>query len=107
MDKVLQAFLIICCAAADIPATRLLGREPTGMNSTGESDIRNYYDRLHADQKIRLTPALARLDEVLIRHTLGKRPKEINYEWNSLLADDRSGEEPPSPWRRRRPSRST
>ncbi|MGA8197844.1 MAG: anti-CBASS Acb1 family protein, partial [Acetobacteraceae bacterium] len=84
IPQVMQAYFTVAAAAADIPATRLLGREPTGMNSTGESDIRNYYDRLHADQQVRLTPQLNRLDEVLIRHTFGKRDPDIYYEWNSL-----------------------
>jgi phage-related protein (TIGR01555 family) len=84
MDKVLGMYLMVCSGAADIPATRLLGREPAGMNATGDSDIRNYYDRVSADQAVRLTPALSRLDEVLIRHALGDRPDEIHYDWKPL-----------------------
>jgi hypothetical protein len=46
--------------------------------------MRNYHDRLSSDQKVRLTPALARLDEVLIYHTFGSRDKDIKYDWNPL-----------------------
>jgi uncharacterized protein len=42
-DKVMAMYLSMCAGAADIPETRLLGRSPAGMNSTGESDMRNYY----------------------------------------------------------------
>ena len=84
MDVVMGMYLKIAAGAADIPATRLLGDAPTGMNATGESDLRNYYDRLSSDQKVRLQPALARLDEVLIRHALGSRPDEIHYNWEPL-----------------------
>ena len=84
MPQVLQAYLLIAAAAADIPSTRLLSREPSGRNATGESDIRNYYDRLHADQEVRITPALTRLDEVLIRSSLGRRDPDVYYTWNSL-----------------------
>jgi len=84
MDRVLSSYLLICAGAADIPATRMLGREPAEMNATGESDMRNYYDRLSADQKVRLTPALARLDDVLIRHRLGDRPVDLHFHWNPL-----------------------
>ena len=31
MDRVMQMYLLICAGAADIPATRLLGREPAGQ----------------------------------------------------------------------------
>ena len=84
VDKVLQMYLFICCGAADIPATRLLGREPAGQNATGEGDTRNYYDKLSSEQTVNYTPALSRLDEVLIRHTLGKRDPSIKYDWNPL-----------------------
>jgi phage-related protein (TIGR01555 family) len=84
LPEVLQAYLLICSAGADIPSTRMLSREPSGQNATGESDTRNYYDRLSSEQAVILTPTLARLDEVLIRHSLGDRPKEITYDWNPL-----------------------
>ena len=88
MDQVMGMYLNIAAGAADIPSTRLLGREPTGMNATGASDIRNYYDRLQADQKVRVQPALERLDEVLIRHALGSRPDEVHYTWKPLWQMD-------------------
>lgn len=70
--------------AADIPMTRLFGRSAAGMNSTGEGDLRNYYDRVGADQSLVLQPALADFDEVLIQSALGTRPPEIHYVWNTL-----------------------
>jgi hypothetical protein len=88
MDQVMGMYLNVAAGAADIPATRLLGREPAGMNATGASDIRNYYDRLQAEQAIKVQPALARLDEVLIRHALGDRPEEIHYTWKPLWQMD-------------------
>jgi uncharacterized protein len=84
MDKVQQSYFMLCCAAADVPATRFMGREPAGLNATGDSDTRNYYDRLASDQKVRITPAMSRLDEVIIRSTLGSRDPAINYHWNTL-----------------------
>lgn len=85
MDKVMQMYLAIAAAAADIPATRLLSKSPDGQNATGDSDTRNYYDRLASDQVVRLTPAMRKLDEVIIRSTLGtKDPDSVRYTWNSL-----------------------
>lgn len=37
-------------AVCGIPVTRLFGISPGGMNSTGESDLRNYYDKVHRSQ---------------------------------------------------------
>ncbi|MER8925796.1 phage portal protein [Mesorhizobium sp. M0859] len=84
LPDILDRFLQIVSGAADIPATRLLGQSPAGMNATGESDLRNYYDRLSAMQTLEMTPAMYRLDECLIRSALGSRPKDIHYEWAPL-----------------------
>lgn len=35
-------------AAARVPVTVLMGRSPAGMNATGESDERNFYDQVEA-----------------------------------------------------------
>ena len=70
--------------AADIPATRLFGQAPAGMNATGESDLQNYAQRVAAMQSMEIGPALAVLDECLIRSALGSRPTEIYYEWRSI-----------------------
>lgn len=69
---------------ADIPMTRLFGRSPGGMNATGDSDLRNYYDRISSDQELEARPALEVFDECLIRSALGTRPPETYYKWSSL-----------------------
>jgi len=88
MPEVLEAFLLIVSGAADIPATRLHGRSPQGMNATGDSDLRNYYDRIKSDQEMYLTPAMAVLDQVLQVDALGSIDEEIFYEWSSLWQMD-------------------
>jgi phage-related protein (TIGR01555 family) len=84
LPDVLDRFLQIVSGAADIPATRLLGQAPAGMNATGESDLRNYYDRLQAMQSLEMTPAMYRMDEAIIRSALGSRPAEVHYDWSPL-----------------------
>lgn len=70
--------------AADIPMTRFMGMSPGGLNSAGESDLRNYYDRIGAGQTLEMGPALMWLDEALIRSATGQRDSAIHYEWNPL-----------------------
>lgn len=84
LPEIMQQYLQIAAGAADIPATRLLGQAPAGLNATGEGDIRNYYDRIAAEQRVTLGPALRRLDEALILSALGSRPPEIRSEWAPL-----------------------
>lgn len=84
LRDILFAFLQTVSGAADIPAVRLLGQTPGGLNASGDTDLRNYYDHIRAIQELELTPALAVLDECLIRSALGNRPPEAFYDWNSL-----------------------
>lgn len=83
MDDILRMYLMIVCAAVDVPATRFLSQSPTGMSATGESDLRNYYDKCANDQDTEVSPKLDRLDAVMIR-SLGIDPDQIFYNWNPL-----------------------
>lgn len=84
LPDVLQQFLILVSGASDIPLTRLVGQSPSGLNSTGEHDMKNYYDRVTSIQTLEIQPAMYKLDEALIRSALGSRPDEIFYTWSPL-----------------------
>lgn len=84
MPDLIETLLAVVAGAADIPATRLLGRAPQGMNSTGEGDEKNYNTMIRAKQRLYLSPAVDRLDEALIPSALGTRPPEVSYVWAPL-----------------------
>lgn len=84
LADVLDRFMMLASGAADIPMTRLMGQSPAGLSSTGDADLRNYYDRVSALQELEIGPAMALLDECLIRSALGARPVEVHYRWASL-----------------------
>lgn len=84
LPEVVQIFMLIMSGAADIPATRLYGQSPAGMSSTGESDLRNYYDRLQSGQTLEIDPAIAILNEAIIWSAIGRRDPSIDNNWNSL-----------------------
>lgn len=84
LPDIIDRFLQAVAGAADIPATRLLGQAPSGMNATGDSDLRNYYDRIQAIQELEMCPAMQLLDDCLLRSALGSRPAEIHYIWKPL-----------------------
>lgn len=79
----LQAIQAVA-GAADIPLTRFLGQSPGGLNNTGDTDLKNYYDAVSSIQNLQLTPALHNLDEALIRSALGNGPDDVTYDWASL-----------------------
>lgn len=84
LPEILQLLINMAAGAADIPVTRLLGQSPAGMNSTGESDMRNYYDRISSIQTLEIDPAIKILNECLIRSATGARDAAIHYVWASL-----------------------
>jgi hypothetical protein len=53
-------------AASDIPVTRLVGISPAGMNSTGESDLNNYYDGVQSVQENKLRPKIEWMDSIIM-----------------------------------------
>lgn len=66
IPELIMTFLQVASAACDIPATRFLGRSPSGMNSTGESDLENYYNMIEAQQRNKLMPQLAKLLKIMV-----------------------------------------
>lgn len=65
-------------AACDMPLTLLMGQSPAGMNATGESDIRFFYDRVASVQQLRVSPVIKRVVEILLRIN-GEDPETINH----------------------------
>jgi hypothetical protein len=53
--------------ATGIPLVRLFGQSPAGLNSTGESDLRMYYDNISAQQESRLREGTLKILRVLHR----------------------------------------
>jgi phage-related protein (TIGR01555 family) len=65
IPDVLDRMMLLVCGVADMPATVLFGRSPAGLNATGESDTRGWYDEVSSMQDKELTPAVVRFFEVL------------------------------------------
>lgn len=84
LPEIMEKLLTMVAGAADMPVTRLLGRSPSGLNSTGRADLEGYYSMVRSKQETYLRPAMERLDEVLIRSALGRRPRGIYSEFRSL-----------------------
>ena len=83
IPEVIDRFMLALTGSTGIPVTRLFGRSPAGLNSTGESDLANYYDIIEADQRNRLLPAIRRLVQ-LIAKWQGLGDEIIEIEFNSL-----------------------
>lgn len=65
-------------AVADIPVTRLFGISPGGLNATGDSDVRFFYDRVKAAQGRELTSTV----ETVTRFVFKKLGAEEPLSWD-------------------------
>jgi phage-related protein (TIGR01555 family) len=73
-------------AAAKMPVTILMGRSPAGMNATGESDSRNWYDTLEVERTTKLLPRMTQLLRVIFRSKLGPTKGREPKSWNVVFA---------------------
>lgn len=71
--------------ALQVPMVRLFGQSPAGLDSTGESDLRTYYDNINASQESRLRRAMHLLFEIMARSEMGKAlPDDFDFSFRSL-----------------------
>jgi len=86
LPQLMQQINLRMAGGADLPATKLFGQEPAGMNATGESDIRQFYDSV-AEYRKRAALKLQKL----MSWALGK---EVSLEWPALweMADKEKAE---------------
>lgn len=85
LDNIMLQFGQQLSGACGIPLVRLFGQSPAGMSATGESDLRNYYDTIAAQQESVLRSGLEKILLVLYRSTYGKAaPEEMDFDFRPL-----------------------
>jgi phage-related protein (TIGR01555 family) len=62
--------------ATQVPLIRLFGQSPTGLNSSGESDLRTYYDGIASQQERTLTDPILTVAKVIARS------KKLDIDWS-------------------------
>lgn len=63
-------------AAFRTPVTVLMGMSPAGLNATGDSDIRQWYDQCRIAQKRQAAPRVKKLAKI-VAASLGKRDVDV------------------------------
>jgi len=85
LSDVYDQFMLDMSGAAEIPATKLFGRSPQGLNATGESDLRNYYEMIAQMQERHLRPALEKLLPVMAISCWGEAPEDPELVFEPLM----------------------
>ncbi len=76
--------------ALQIPLVRLLGQSPAGLNSTGESDLRTYYDNISKRQENDLREGVNLILRVLAMSLGIKLPDNFNFNFVPLWQMDQT-----------------
>lgn len=84
VPDVIRQAMVFVSGAAEIPMIKLFGQSAPGMNATGETDLRTYYDKVKKDQGVHLRPQLEYLDEIMLRHLFGSVPENYRFELDPL-----------------------
>lgn len=85
LNDIYESFMLDIAGACEMPVTKLFGREPAGFNSTGESDLTQYYDTLEEKQETYLQPIIDKLLPIIFMSTLGATPEDLDWEFNPCM----------------------
>lgn len=85
LPEVMDSAMMDMAGSTSIPVTRLFGRSPAGMNSTGESDEKMYRQTLEQERAIHITPVLERLIPILCRSAIGCFPAGATFKYPPLI----------------------
>ena len=66
LAEIIDRYAQALSAATGIPITLLMGKSPAGLQATGKSDVRFWYDNIAAAQEEKLLPQLTRLAAILM-----------------------------------------
>lgn len=88
VSDAIDRLMIYVSACTGIPVTRLWGRSPAGLNATGESDIKNWYDTCDSYRTDEISPVLEQIISIIFQcreqNPGGKEPEAWYIEYPPL-----------------------
>ena len=88
LDETIMTQYQIVAAAANVPATKLLGTTPKGFNATGEYEEASYHEELESIQENDLSPLVERHHLLLMRSHIAPKfsinPVNTEVKWNPV-----------------------
>lgn len=88
IDDVANIFMMNLSAVTKIPQTKLFGDSPSGLNSTGESDMQNYYEVIQQYQETHISPVIDKLLPIMFMSELGEIPDDYDYVYRPIREPD-------------------
>jgi uncharacterized protein len=88
LTDVLRELGVYVSLSADMPVTFLLGISPAGLNATGESDTRSFYDRIDGERVTVDLPLIEKMFKLMFLSkdgpTKGKEPEDWSVLFNPM-----------------------
>ena len=88
LSEVYDRIMMDVAGAARTPVTKLFGRSPSGMNATGESDMRNYYDYIDGLRETELRGIIERILPIMALSAWGEIPDDIDIDFPPMQTPD-------------------
>lgn len=85
LSELWEQFSETICATTGIPASRLFGRAPSGLNASGENDQKNWHDIVSSYREDQIEPCLTWLINILEKQQNWKnRASDFSWTFPSL-----------------------
>ena len=88
LPDVYDRVMMDVAGAARTPVTKLFGRSPAGLNATGESDMKNYYDYIDGLRENDLRPIIERLLPIMALSAWGMIPDDMDIQFPPMETAD-------------------
>lgn len=82
LDALIDRFGLALASVTGIPYSFLMGQPPSGLQATGQADIRMFYDMVRCQQEDNLQPILERLVRLIMLSKLGPFRGAEPAEWS-------------------------
>lgn len=84
LRDVYEVLLLDVAGAARIPASRLFGRQPTGLNATGEADLINYDNYIEEVRESDFKPIVDKLLPIMALSEWGEIPDDLEATYDAI-----------------------
>lgn len=81
VPELLDKIALRLAATAPMPVSLLMGQSPAGLNATGDSDIRYWYDKIKSDQKKKIVPGVKQLSRLVMLSKKGPTNGALPDTW--------------------------
>ena len=88
LNDIYESFMLDVAGACEMPVTKLFGRAPAGFNSTGEADLKQYYETIETKQEEYLAPIIDKLLPIIAMSCWGEIPDDLEWEFNPVMVVD-------------------